>query len=103
MTLLSAVASAWAVAMVVFGFTLLVQAPGGWFQHSVGLPETTWKLLGVASIGGGQFIFMFMVADRIFPRAGRLISIWAVELVVVGVGLLALLATGIIALVGLLS
>ncbi|HED54618.1 MAG TPA: hypothetical protein ENJ00_10525 [Phycisphaerales bacterium] len=103
MTLLSVVASAWAVAMVVFGFTLLVRAPGGWFQHSVGLPGTTWKLLGVASIGGGQFIFMFMVADRIFPKAGRLVSIWATELIVGGIGLFAMIATGIMALVGLLS
>ena len=101
MTLLSTIATAWAIAMVVFGLTMIVHSPGGWLEHSIGLPRTVWNLLGLASIGGGQFVFMFMVADRICPNAGRMPGIWLTEIIIACLGLLAVVAVGLVALVGL--
>ena len=101
MALLSSVATAWAAAMVVFGLTLIVQTPGGWLQNSIGLPGLLWNLLGLASIAGGQFVFMFMVADRLCPLAGRRPGIWLAEISIAGLGLLALVLVGVIALSGL--
>ncbi len=100
MTLLSSIASAWAVSMVVFGLMLLTRPPMGWLASSFNLPGTLWNLVGLASIGFGQFVFMFMVADRICPRAGRLPMIWLTELAIAFAGLTCLAATGIILLTG---
>ncbi|GAB5495820.1 MAG: hypothetical protein Phyf2KO_09000 [Phycisphaerales bacterium] len=100
MTMLSLIASAWAAAMVVFGLTLLTKAPSGWLQSTFGLPAALWNLLGLASIACGQFVFMFMVADRICPRAGRLPMIWLTELAIAFAGLTCLAATGIIIMTG---
>jgi len=101
MTLLSSIATAWAIAMVVFGLALIAQSPVGWLDDSVGLPRSTWILLGLASIGGGQFVFMFMVADRLCPGAGRMPGIWLTEIVIACLGLLAIVAVGVVALMGL--
>lgn len=100
MTLLWTIATAWAIAMVVFGLSVIVQAPAGWLQRSIGMPGMMWNLLGLASIGGGQFVFMFMVADRVCPRAGRLPAIWVTELAIACVGLIALVAVGVLAFTG---
>jgi len=99
-TLLSLVASAWAVAMVVFGLSLFAHANDGWLQSSIGLDPVLWNLLGLASIGGGQFVFMFMVADRICPQAGRLPMIWMTELAIACLGLLCLVAIGVLMVTG---
>jgi len=101
MTLLSSIATAWAIAMVVFGLAVIAQSPVGWLDDSVGLPRSTWILLGLASIGGGQFVFMFMVADRLCPGAGRMPGIWLTEIVIACLGLLAIVAVGVVALMGL--
>lgn len=101
MTLLSTIATAWAIAMVVFGLAVIAQSPVGWLDDSVGLPRSTWILLGLASIGGGQFVFMFMVADRLCPGAGRMPGIWLTEIVIACLGLLAIVAVGVVALMGL--
>ena len=87
--------------MVVFGLALIAQSPVGWLDDSVGLPRSTWILLGLASIGGGQFVFMFMVADRLCPGAGRMPGIWLTEIVIACLGLLAIVAVGVVALMGL--
>lgn len=100
MALLSAVATAWAAAMVVFGLSLLIRSPGGWLEQSIGLPSLLWALLGLASIAGGQFVFMFMVADRLCPLAGRRPGIWLTEISIAGLGLLALVLVGVVALSG---
>ena len=95
LALLSVVASAWAVAMVVFGLSLVVQVSTGWLQFSIGLHPMIWDLLGLASIGGGQFVFMFMVADRVCPLAGRRPMIWLTELAIACLGLLCLIGIGV--------
>ncbi|MCA9273468.1 MAG: hypothetical protein KDA31_10510 [Phycisphaerales bacterium] len=101
MTLLSTIATAWAIAMVVFGLTLIARSPVGWLEQTIGLPRTMWHLLGLASIGGGQFVFMFMVADRLCPNAGRMPGVWLAEIIIACLGLLAIVAVGAVALLGL--
>lgn len=101
MTLLSTIATAWAISMVVFGLMLIARSPVGWLEQSIGLPRMTWILLGLASIGGGQFVFMFMVADRLCPNAGRMPGIWLTEIIIACLGLLAVVAVGAVALMGL--
>ena len=101
MTLMTSIATAWAIAMVVFGLSVIAQMPAGWLRRSFGLSEVAWNLLGLASIAGGQFVFMFMVADRLCPKAGRLPGIWMAELAIAGIGLLAILTVGMVLLTGL--
>lgn len=101
MLLLALVATAWAAAMVVFGLTLIARRPSGWFESPVGISSTVWILLGLASIGAGQFVFMFMVADRLCPRVGRLPGIWVTELAIAAFGLLALAMVCAMTLLGL--
>ncbi len=101
MTLLSSIATAWAISMVVFGLSVMAQMPAGWLRRSFGLSDAAWNLLGLSSIVGGQFVFMFMVADRLCPRAGRLPGIWMTELAIAGVGLVSLAMVGVIVLSGL--
>lgn len=101
MLLLALVATAWAAAMVVFGLTLIARRPSGWFESPVGISSLVWILLGLASIGAGQFVFMFMVADRLCPRVGRLPGIWVTELAIAALGLLALAMVCAMTLLGL--
>ncbi len=100
MPLLSIVASAWAAAMVVFGLSLFAHSNDDWLHSAMGLDPIVWILLGLASIGGGQFVFMFMVADRICPQAGRLPMIWLTELAIACLGLLCLAAIGVLMVTG---
>ena len=44
---------------------------------------------------------MFMVADRLCPGAGRMPGIWLTEIVIACLGLLAIVAVGVVALMGL--
>ena len=99
--LLALVATAWAAAMVVFGLTLMARKPGGWLESPLGYSVVAWVLLGLASIGAGQFVFMFMVADRLCPRVGRLPGIWVTELAIAGLSILSLLVVCAMALLGL--
>ncbi|MEM8756423.1 MAG: hypothetical protein AAGF47_01405 [Planctomycetota bacterium] len=84
---LAVVASIWAGSLVVSGLLLLTQGVSEWFSTETGFQPAAWRSMGVALVTGGQFIFMFMVADRVFPWAARRRWVWAVELAVVGIGL----------------
>lgn len=86
LALLTLVASVWAGSLVVFGLLLVSQGVSQWISTTTGLEAGVWRWLGVGLIMGGQFVFMFMVADRVFPRAGRRLAIWCLELTVVLVG-----------------
>ena len=96
LTILSLLASLWAGVLVVFGCLLFAQGMPDWLTTSTGIQPTAWRLLGASIILGGQFVFMFMVADRIFPRASRRPVTWICELAVALVGL-AVLAAAVIA------
>lgn len=83
LTLLTCAATAWAMVMVVGGAWLLFDGSGRWAVIGPGAR----RLAGVLSVTAGQFLFMYLVADRWFPRALRWIT-WppeiAASLVLVG-------------------
>ncbi|GIW73713.1 MAG: hypothetical protein KatS3mg103_0235 [Phycisphaerales bacterium] len=84
---LALVASAWAGALVVAGLWLVFTAGPRWPMFSV--PAT---LGGWTAMAMGMFVFMFLVADRVFPIAGRTIG-WMVEVAFVALFTLGCLAT----------
>jgi hypothetical protein len=64
------VGTAWAGVLVVVGLILLLSVPrGGW---SLGLEAAG----GVAAVAAGEFVFMFVVADRLFPGRTRKLADW---------------------------
>jgi hypothetical protein len=44
------------------------------------LPARACVPIGLSSMAAGLFLFMTIVADRLFPSAGRRLSIWLVEM-----------------------
>ena len=62
----TAVVTAWAGLLTLAGMRLLL-APGEVPAFLGGLARP----LGLAAVGGGQFVFMTLVADRFFPGAAR--------------------------------
>lgn len=75
LTLLACAGTAWALVMVVGGAWLLLHGPGRWPSLS---PKAA-ALGGILSITAGEFLFMYLVADRWFPRAARWIT-WPLEI-----------------------
>ncbi|MEO1277713.1 MAG: hypothetical protein AAFV77_02020 [Planctomycetota bacterium] len=70
---LALVATVWAAALVIAGLWLVFSAGPRWPMFSV--PAT---LGGWTAMAMGTFVFMFLVADRIFPQAGRTVG-WVAE------------------------
>lgn len=60
-------ATAWAAAMASAGFWVTLEAP----RMFSSIPGTIRIQMGLAGILGGAFLFMVLVADRLFPRADR--------------------------------
>ena len=75
LTLLTLAATIWAGAMVVGGLWLLAQGPARWPL----VPPVAPRLGGVILLAAGQFLFMYLVADRWFPRASRRM-VWPLEI-----------------------
>lgn len=92
LAILTLLASLWAGVLALVGCVLLARGVPDWFGVSAGLGTITWRLLGASIFLGGQFVFMFMVADRLFPRASRRPITWVCELAVITGGTLALAA-----------
>ncbi|MEO1583798.1 MAG: hypothetical protein AAFR96_04400 [Planctomycetota bacterium] len=90
LTLLSVLATLWAVVLVVTGLAVAVHGVPRWIDASSGVGTVGWRALGAAMFCGGQFVFMFMVADRLFPRATRRPVTWVCEIGIVFIGMLAL-------------
>jgi hypothetical protein len=77
---------AWATLLVVGGLSLAVSPPSGlgpWKSASV-------TLAGLAGVAAGFFVFEVIVADRVFPRARRPMTL-SVEIIA---GALMLIFTG---------
>jgi hypothetical protein len=75
LTLLTCAATAWALVMVVGGAWLLLDGAGRWPI----LTPAGRTVGGILAITAGQFLFMYLVADRWFPRAVRAIT-WPLEI-----------------------
>lgn len=80
LTLLTLAATVWAGVMVVDGLWLLADGPARWPL----VPPVAPRLGGVILVAAGQFLFMYLVADRWFPRASRAL-VWPLELAATGV------------------
>jgi hypothetical protein len=65
--------SVWGVAFVVLGLWLLLEG-------ATRVPERISLLAGAASVAAGLYLFMFVVADRLFPAAAARLSIWVLEM-----------------------
>lgn len=66
-------ATMWATVLVMFGLWLMIDGP-----HLVWVRIRS--LAGVAAVGVGLFVFMWGVADRVFPAVGRRLTTWWVEM-----------------------
>jgi hypothetical protein len=77
LTLLVLIATAWGACMVVPGLWLLVNGPARW----PGLAGPC-RAGGAAGVAAGSFVFLVLVADRLFPAVGRRPGVWAVEMAV---------------------
>ena len=67
-TLLVVAATTWASLLVIGGLFLTLEVPGR--LPILSLPSL---VAGVTAIAGGQLVFTCCVADRIFPKASRMI------------------------------
>jgi len=69
----SAVASAWAGALVIAGLAGLIDGP-----RLSEVPDSSVRLAGIAALAAGIFVFSALVSDRLFTHADRRLVI-AVE------------------------
>jgi len=91
LAVLIVVSTTWAALLVFVGLWLTLDGPQGF-----PIPPVVRQLLGVAGVAGGVFVFMFLVADRVFPRvAFRLLS-WKYEMCTFLVAALSLFAAGVV-------
>jgi len=97
--LLSVVATLWAGLLSIGGMWLMLDGPARWPLVAPVGPRVGGAVLFCA----GQFLFMYLVADRWFPRAGRSVT-WPLELaatlVLIGGLLWIVLTIGPLRLVG---
>lgn len=67
LTLRFIAATAWAAVMVLSGLWVIFSVP-----TQVPILKPSWCVAsGLAVAAGGQFVFMILVADRLFPSADR--------------------------------
>lgn len=85
----SLIATVWAGVMVLLGLAVLHAGRG-----LLPVPDAMFSFLGLGAVSGGQFVFMVLVADRLFPRAHRRMTALAegVAFVLFGVGVAASIA-----------
>jgi hypothetical protein len=79
--LLSTVATAWAICLVVPGLWLTIERPSVLF---FGPRESL--VAGVLCISIGNFVFMVLVADRLFPMVARRALASTIEILVFSIG-----------------
>ena len=68
LVLLVVAATTWAALLVIGGLLLIFEAPD--LAPILSLPSL---VAGVTAIAGGQLVFTSCVADRVFPKASRMI------------------------------
>ena len=57
----------WAITLVLMGVKLAVSP---WPE----IPRESALWFGIASIAAGEFLFMYIVADRVFPKRRKVLS-----------------------------
>ncbi|MBK9189009.1 MAG: hypothetical protein IPM33_08645 [Phycisphaerales bacterium] len=85
LTAVSILAILWAGVMSLLGLIVLADGPG-----ALPVPDALFSFLGLGAVSGGQFVFMVLVADRLFPAASRRMAVLAegvaLALFVLGIG-----------------
>ncbi len=73
-------AAVWAACCVIGGLWLI-------FDLSRAIPAARWVVViaGIGAIAAGEFVFLVGAADRLFPRVGRKVGAWTVEMALFGV------------------
>ncbi|MFU8828369.1 MAG: hypothetical protein ACNA8P_02940 [Phycisphaerales bacterium] len=64
---LLSIGTLWAVILIMMGVKL---AASPW----PGMPRESALWFGIASIAAGEFLFMYIVADRVFPKRRKVLS-----------------------------
>jgi hypothetical protein len=80
LSVLIAIASAWAMCLTVPGLWLVFEGP----ETLMFSPDDS-RIFGVLCIAMGNFVFMAFVADRVFPSVMRRESAWALEMFMISV------------------
>ncbi|MBL8760661.1 MAG: hypothetical protein JNL50_05095 [Phycisphaerae bacterium] len=83
----AAAATAWAGTLLLTGLWIAMNGPTRW-----PVPRELCLVGGLSLLAGGQFLFLVLVADRVFPRASSRV-VWAVEVVLFAAFVLGLGAT----------
>jgi hypothetical protein len=85
MLILGLMASAWAMSLIIIGLWLVFEQP-----LSLVLPPRWGVLVGISSIAAGNLVFMYTVADRVFPSVRERQAGWCVEMFTLAVVLMPL-------------
>lgn len=74
------IAAAWAASLVISGLWLALDLSGA-------IPGGRWIVMiaGAGFIAAGEFVFLVAVADKLMPRVGRRVGVWAVEMALLAV------------------
>jgi hypothetical protein len=69
------VSAAWAACLVILGLWMA-------FDLARQFSSGAWavRTAGIGLIAAGEFVFLVRVADKLFPRLGRRLGVWALEL-----------------------
>lgn len=80
-----AVGAVWAACLVIGGLWFV-------FDLSRAIPPAGWGVVvvGLGFIAAGEFVFLALVADKLFPRMGRRMGAWAVQMALFGVFLVSI-------------
>jgi hypothetical protein len=87
----------WACGLVLAGLWLCWSAPGRWPMFTPAL-----VCAGLTLLAMGQFVFLSLVADRVFPELGRGVGRW-IELALLLIVLVGLCGTGVMLAAGFLE
>lgn len=69
----AAAATTWAATLLLTGLWVAMNGPERW-----PVPRELCLMGGSSLLAGGQFLFLVLVADRVFPRASSRL-VWAIE------------------------
>ncbi len=85
------IATIWGACCVIGGLWLI-------FDLSRAIRAASWVVViaGIGGIAAGEFVFMFLAADKLFPRVGRRFWPWVVEMMLFGVFFVSYLLVGLV-------
>jgi len=88
--ILGLIAAPWAACLIALGLWLAFEAP-----DSIVVSSGAARLVGVSSIAAGNLVFMFFVADRLFPTVQESQLGWSFEMFTLAVLVVPLALLGV--------